>query len=1270
MGLCEDADKFDPLFFNISPAESLEMDPQQRMFLQSCYHAIEDAGINPETLSNKKCGVFVGCSQNNYGKSKNLPTNRLGGATSILAGRIAYYLNIKGPTLSIDTACSSSLVTIAEACNNLILNNCELALAGGVYAIPSSDLHVISSTAQMLSKDGKCHTFDASANGFVPGEGVGVVVLKRLQDAINDNDSIYGVIKGWNVNQDGKTNGITAPSAASQVELEREVYDKFNINPEDISLVECHGTGTKIGDPIEVDALVETYKNYTTKTNYCALGSVKTNIGHLINAAGIASVIKVLMALKNKILPPTINYREKNEYIKIEDTPFYINTESKPWNIDKDKKRMAAISSFGFSGTNCHMVIEEYDNDFKCENNTNEELIFALSAKDNEQLNKYVKNYYNYLTKNKDINLKELTYTMQIGRTEMTERIAFVFNNYNELLSKLSNFIEKNYDNNIYLSSSIVEKNKDNAIEELLNDYHMLCKAWVKGSSIPWVKLYDNCKPMKIRIPKYPFRNEVYWIDELNESYEVIKENKEHYLYDLEKSDIESKKYTTLIDSSDYFIKDHKVNNQNVLPGVVYLELATSAINLDLEEKDSYIILKDINWLRPIIVSEETVEINCILEKNNKFKVTSLQNNRKSINCVGYYEILQKNNIEKINIEYVKKQCPKTIDSNNLYKIFNSLGLEYGVSHKAIEELYIGENIVLSKLSLPENIFSKYNDFYINPGIVDSAFQSSIGLFIKDNIQNDDVLKIPFALGEIKIFKPCERQVWAHITKKGDKEDYTLIDIDLVNEQDEVIIKISDLQLKAIENKSQNSNLINKDEEGIANLLVPIWNEIEEDSFINNTNTDNCIIFTNDKNKLTNKGEFIKNSTVKEINKEVSINEFVKIIEESNELENIIWVSFNNEISEDYESFINEQDKGIVSLFNLVQGLISLRFNEKNINFTIITESNEAVNPYDDNNPTNSGISGFISSVANEITNWKLRIIDLQEDEKWPLEILNKIPYSKENKIIAYREGEWFIQELSPLEYTDTNKTNYKNNGVYIVIGGAGGLGRVWSEYVIKKYNAQIIWLGRRAENTEISKEIEKLSSLGKKPEYMQADATKKEDLLKVRDEVIKRYGKINGIIDSAIVLKDKSIKNMDLDVFKETYFNKVNISVRIAQVFKEDNLDFVLFFSSIMSFTKGAFQSNYSAGSVFKDTFAYWLKNQTSIHTKVINWGYFGDVGVVATDFYRENMKDLGILPISMESAMNTLEKLLVGPMIQNGFINTKEKMLSTKDNIIVDIN
>lgn len=370
IGALDDIDKFDPLFFHITPAEAELMDPQQRLFLENCWSAIEDAGLSISALSGSRCGVFAGCATGDYGKrvsQQELSGQALmGETTSILAARISYLLNLKGPSMAIETACSSSLVAIANACNSLLLHDSDLALAGGVNVLEGPALHIQTSKAGMLSKDGHCYTFDARANGFVPGEGVGVLLLKRLPDAIKDQDTIYGVIRGWGVNQDGKTNGITAPSTNSQrVLLQQEVYERFQINPETITLIEAHGTGTRLGDPIEVEALIDAFQHYTEKKGYCALGSVKSNIGHLLTAAGIAGVLKVVLALKHKMLPPTINFERMNEHISLTDSPFYISTELRPWKERPEGPRRAGVSAFGFSGTNAHLVIEEYIPDAK-----------------------------------------------------------------------------------------------------------------------------------------------------------------------------------------------------------------------------------------------------------------------------------------------------------------------------------------------------------------------------------------------------------------------------------------------------------------------------------------------------------------------------------------------------------------------------------------------------------------------------------------------------------------------------------------------------------------------------------------------------------------------------------------------------------------------------------------------------------------------------------------------------------------------------------------
>lgn len=365
MGVVPDIDQFDPLFFNISPLEAETMDPQQRLFLMEAWSALEDAGYTSKKLNGIKCGVFVGTSQSDYlkiieeGEVSN-PTDVFTGLSpSILASRISYFLNLNGPSVSLDTACSSSLVAIHEACQSIHSGDSTMAIAGGVRLIMTPDLLIQSSKAGIMSPTGKCRAFDQGADGIVLGDGVGAIILKDYEEAVKDHDHIYAVIKGSGINQDGRTNGITAPSAQSQTRLEQKVLRHAKVNPEDITLVETHGTGTKLGDPIEVSALKETFSKFTNKTHYCALSSVKANIGHTSMAAGVAGVIKVLLAMKYKMIPPQIHMDQINEHINLENSPFYINTELKEWKTEKDQPRMATVSSFGFSGTNCYIILEE-----------------------------------------------------------------------------------------------------------------------------------------------------------------------------------------------------------------------------------------------------------------------------------------------------------------------------------------------------------------------------------------------------------------------------------------------------------------------------------------------------------------------------------------------------------------------------------------------------------------------------------------------------------------------------------------------------------------------------------------------------------------------------------------------------------------------------------------------------------------------------------------------------------------------------------------------
>ncbi|MGJ7907987.1 SDR family NAD(P)-dependent oxidoreductase [Actinopolyspora sp. H202] len=366
MGYLEDADCFDPLFFNISPAEAEGMDPQHRLFLQEAYRAFEDAGYDPRSLSRMKCGVYLGVSGNEYSflifeSGDDGDVVGTSNSNAIAAARIAYFLNLKGPAIAVDTACSSSLVALNLAQQALASGEIDVALVGGVSLYLLASSYVRMAGANMLSAQGQCRSFDKGADGFVPSEGVGALVLKRLSDAEVDHDHIHGVLLASGTNQDGKTNGITAPSANSQIDLVRTVYDRHDIDAASIGYVEMHGTGTTLGDAIELDALGTVYRERGVTAGSCAIGSVKSNIGHASAAAGIAGVHKALLGMRQGLLVPSLHYETPNELLETDHCPFYVNTDLDFWKARGDHDlRRAAVSSFGFSGTNAHVVLEEY----------------------------------------------------------------------------------------------------------------------------------------------------------------------------------------------------------------------------------------------------------------------------------------------------------------------------------------------------------------------------------------------------------------------------------------------------------------------------------------------------------------------------------------------------------------------------------------------------------------------------------------------------------------------------------------------------------------------------------------------------------------------------------------------------------------------------------------------------------------------------------------------------------------------------------------------
>jgi acyl transferase domain-containing protein/acyl carrier protein len=564
----EDIDKFDYLFFHLSPQEAALMDPLQRLFLETVWNTFEDAGYSEEYISGKYVGVYMGHISDLEGyKYKEmihevdphlLPVSLAGTLSAVIPSRISYLLNLKGPCMMVDTACSSSLVAVDLACQALRKGDCDLAVTGSarLTLLPQDKAYY---KVGIESSDGLTRTFDKEADGSGMGEGVAAVLLKPLARALRDGDNIYALIKGSAVNQDGKSMGITAPNPSAQTDVIIQAWENSRVDPASISYVETHGTATKLGDPIEIEGLAGAFKKFTHQKQFCAVSSVKSNLGHLFDCAGIASLIKAILALKHKTIPPTLYFGRPNPIIQFKDSPVYVNVRSTKWETG-DSLRRCGVSSFGISGTNCHVVLEEYPapewkgSTDEIGNGNDVPQIFTLSAKSRDALHTLIKKYIGFLDRDSKYSFTNLCFTANSGRGHYAYRLAVLAKNPADLREKLevANMasLEKLNSPWMYFGvRKIVSDSKERLepgelseaqaqkltedVEKRLREWvqgelreeflQELCKLYVEGASLPWTLLYKGESVRRISLPVYPFTRSRCWLD-ISESESVGKE--------------------------------------------------------------------------------------------------------------------------------------------------------------------------------------------------------------------------------------------------------------------------------------------------------------------------------------------------------------------------------------------------------------------------------------------------------------------------------------------------------------------------------------------------------------------------------------------------------------------------------------------------------------------------------------------------------------------------------------------------------------------------
>lgn len=792
--------EFDAEFFGIADREACSLDPQQRLLLEVSWEALEQAGIIPAHLVGSATGVFIGISSNDYSQHLlNRDRHQIdaylatGNSHSTAAGRLSYTLGLTGPSLAIDTACSSSLVAVHLACQSLRQQECDLALVGGVNRLLSPDFSINFSKAHMLAADGRCKTFDARADGFARSEGCGVVVLKRLSDALAAGDRIWALIRGSAVNQDGRSSGLTVPNGPAQQAVIRQALANAGIPPSQVQYIEAHGTGTALGDPIELLALGQVFKpSDSNRANKPLLiGSVKTNLGHLEAAAGIAGLIKVALCLHHREIPPHLHFQQPNPHVSWDQLPLQVPTTSMLWPADISP--IAGVSSFGFSGTNAHVVLSaaEASNPDAISRPRLDQPPYrlTLSAKTPAALQALAHRYYEYLQQNPTLDFAEVCYQVKTGRSLFAEQLTVTANSTAEAIEQLAVFGKngsKSFNTDKFRESKSFQVESTNSSR---NDSR---------------KDDSKCSLQPLLLPTYPFQRQRYWMDiEERKNSFVNRSNNYPEVHPL----LGQRLYLSrspeiyfshrLSQTEPLFLAQHRVLGAFMLPAAGYMEMALAAGKQVLQS--DRLTLTNLAIQQPILLTEADLVVQVVLSPQPddayRFEVLGQRGGANwQLHATGSIS-----RAESLAGGMSQSVCPQPVDLTDYYQTLRAYGIEYGELFQAIQQLWCGDRQARGQIQLAAQLDPA--PYQCHPVLLDAAFQV-IGAALPS--LGSHSLYLPTGCDRLTFYKRPERTCWSNVTAHASYNateqinKQIKVDVQVTDMNGEPLIAIVGLQLRPV----------------------------------------------------------------------------------------------------------------------------------------------------------------------------------------------------------------------------------------------------------------------------------------------------------------------------------------------------------------------------------------------------------------------------------------------------------------------------------------
>ncbi|WP_368657021.1 amino acid adenylation domain-containing protein [Metabacillus halosaccharovorans] len=1097
-GYLEGIDEFDPQFFDISPKIAKYMEPNQRIMLETTYHTLEDAGYTREQVKNRSVGVFMGAVLPTYHQyldvkidelfASNLPAN--------LAGRLSYHFGFNGPSLVIDTACSSSLVALHTAIQSLRNKECEMAMVGGIHLDISPVNREEAMESSIVSPTESCKPFSDEADGTIGGEGCICVLLKPVEQALHDHDRIYSVIKGSAVVQDGaRSNGITSPSPDAQAETMLHAWKDAGIDPSTISYIEAHGTGTKLGDPIEIKGIQKAYQSYTDQNQFIGLGSVKSNIGHLDSAAGLAGLAKTALSLKHNLIPATLHASSLNSFIHFEQSPVFVNSELRPLKSQSTHPARAGVSSFGLSGTNVHVVLEKFETtssetvEVKTDHDKGPYLI-TVSESSERLLTKKIDDLHTYLEERNDLLLQDLSYSLNCRRSQHRYRFSTIVQNVSELSNKLV----------MMTNADIYETKQPKPVTVLLQDYE-------EGSEKLFAELCQSG---------------------LLSSEEVEEFNK--YI-------------------ANYSDQDYLQRIVSYLTFLICITKLLSRIGLNFS-------------VTGLGVGAAAADI---LDGSTTFADIVKNINKYEIDALIRHEIKKEDTILSVGLRpseelYLDEQNEGKIDVFPLEKgkasFLTTLSHLYQTGHNLSFEAIQSGNVI----SLPVYPFER-KSYWFDMSQVRNKNKNMTHV-LKNETKEEEPLLHQLVWTPVELIKEKKRKIDGSILIAGHNDVLQNRLAERLRNDGLTVVKI---------NYGTRFNQLNEED-----FEINILNPLDLENVLN--------VLEKDGHK---------------------IGAYVRLPDH-----NLI-VNSQDPIYRLPGQFASIVDKHVQPVSDLGKQLGS-RSKEKPIFMFQLTLNTDKIVPGDTPvNPLQSFTVSLNRNLNQEYEQLNSYCIDFSENEQTQEMIADcmyeEVIWEQELKESAYRSGIRYVKQLQRQKITVPPREFFRNDGIYLVTGGTGGIGMEICHSIATNIHATLLILGR-TEHEKLNQSqldsLNQLSDMGAKVEYYPTDIADYESLRLVIEKIKSTYGRVDGVIHTA-GLKGKRISLQDatLDDFHEVYDAKVYGTVFLDLLLSDQMLDFFFLFSSVDAVLPEANQSPYSSANYFMDQYAL-KQRQYGRNFISIQWG------------------------------------------------------------------